>query len=566
MRDFALIAAITAAYLLLRGFPSWIPEMARSWMAVIVISVGLGGWRGRKRKNPDIPSIGTRPAWLDRATIVCTLMTLASGFALFLSSTPPPLENLAARLETFWRPGASAERENAAATAETGNWLWNDHQQRPLPQRTNLKPGNRPEVFLQPQDQASSRKLRERRIYVTAFALGRYQNQAWSTLDPKARTLLATPDGWLRLDPKRSGTNITCEVFHAANHPAGNPLTSLQGIVATELPELTRLDPGLWILPPAGKDGYRYRIVSKPCSLDDLPSDPSTQPGTRAPAEYLALPPDAQGEKLRDLALTVAGEGDPLTRLKRLRDHLRTNLGYSLRTDNPRDLEPLENFLFHEKRGHCEYFASAAALLARALGMPSRIAYGWSGGTYYENSNLFVFRSREAHAWTEVLLEGHGWTVLDATPPGALDREYARNATPGEKPPAPEELTQPEAAALTEAGHGLRGPLWLCTGFLGGALGLGLLRRRRRLARQIPGSHKQVHGRDDYLAAFRRASNRHGRPVSPSLPLRRHLAGLDDAPHFARELQAYHYSVRYEGRPPDRRIEQRLRKAAEQWR
>jgi hypothetical protein len=41
---------------------------------------------------------------------------------------------------------------------------------------------------------------------------------------------------------------------------------------------------------------------------------------------------------------------------------------------------------------------------------------------------------------------------------------------------------------------------------------------------------------------------------------------MADAPEFARELQAYHYAVRYEGRPPDRKTEQRLRKAAEEWR
>jgi hypothetical protein len=284
------------------------------------------------------------------------------------------------------------------------------------------------------------------------------------------------------------------------------------------------------------------------------------------PADWLALPPGALGEKIAELAELAAGEGNTLDRLLNVRGHLRTTLGYSLRTENPANLDPLENFLFHEQQGHCEFFATAGALLARSLGVPARVAYGWAGGTYYEGSNLFVFRSREAHAWAEVLLEGHGWTVFDPTPPGALERELAETAEAEAKPPGTEDLgaAEDEGPVFTDDG-GLKAPLLLAAAFVLPALGLMLLRARRGAA-AVEGMAGGQAGGEGYLAAFRRASRRHGAPFGGSRTLRRHLAEMADTPDFASELQAYHYAVRYEGRPPDRATEQRLRKAAEDWR
>ena len=428
-----------------------------------------------------------------------------------------------------------------------------------------MKPGNRPEVVLRPADGEAAGQLLKRRIYVGAFALGRYETGAWSARAATRETVKAEPEGWLRLPETRSAPAIECEVFHAADHPSGNPLTALQGVVAVEVPELVRLDDGLHVLPPPGAEGYDYRTVSRPSTIDDLPrGSPVTVPAVAAP-EWLEMPPGAMGDRIAELAKLAAGEGDTVQRLLNLRGHLRTTLGYSLRTENPKNLDPLENFLFEEQKGHCEFFATAGALLARSLGVPSRVAYGWAGGTYYEGSNLFVFRSREAHAWTEVLLEGYGWTVLDPTPPGALERELAETAEPDEKPPGTEQmLAADDGIVFTDAG-GLKGPLMLAAAFVLPALVL-LVLRSRRVASVADGAAGGRGIGDGYFAAFRRASRRHGLPFGGSRTLRRHVSEMADAPEFARELQAYHYAVRYEGRPPDRKTEQRLRKAAEEWR
>ncbi|WP_193213729.1 transglutaminase-like domain-containing protein, partial [Luteolibacter marinus] len=438
------------------------------------------------------------------------------------------------------------------------------HQRRPLPRRTNLKPGNRPEVFLRPLDGTATEQLLRRRIYVEAFALDRYESGAWGSGGGPPEVLVARADGWLRLGETRAGEGLECEIFHAADHPTGNPLTAVQGVVAADVPELTRFGDGLHLLPPPGEEGYQYRTVSKPLSLDDLPRGSGTGTPAGAAPGLLALPPGRLGERIAGLAELAAGEGTTVERLLRLRGHLRTTLGYSLQTDNVKDLDPIENFLFDEQRGHCEFFATAGALLARSIGVPARVAYGWSGGTFYEGSSLFVFRAREAHAWTEVLLDGYGWTVLDATPPGALEHELAETAAPEEQPPGASELLEAEDEMPVAGNGGLKLPLMLAAGFAVPALLLLAWRGRRGTATggSAAGAEAAEAG---YFAAFRRASQRHGRPLARARTLRRHLADLEDAPDFALELQRYHYAVRYEGMAADPRLERRLRKSAEEW-
>lgn len=566
MRSLALILTLVAAYLLLRGQPERMPVLLRTCVAVLALAAGLGLWGRRRRPNEGTAASRKLPGWLDYLAIGTAVLALECGFVLFLSAAPGPLESAAATIEAWIRPEAAAERETTRGNAaQAGNWLWNDHRHRPLPRRTNLKPGNRPEVFLRPEDGTAASRLLNSRIYVHAFALGRYRDGAWSMREVAPRTITAGADGWLRLDEVRRGDDVACEVFHAADQASGQPLTTLQGVTAAELAEAVRLDDGVDLLPPPDQEGYEYRTVSRPRSLDDFARGGQVRVAAGISPEWLEVPGGSQGERLASLARAAAGEGELLEKLLRLRGHLRTTLGYSLKTENPRDLDPLENFLFHEQKGHCEYFATAGALLARTLGVPSRVAYGWAGGTYYEGSNLFVFRAREAHAWTEVLLEGHGWTVLDPTPPGALDSELAQAAPPDEKPPGADELTATPESAAVAADTGLKLPLLLAAGFALPALFFWCWRSRRESPGAAGDEAFAAVPAAGYFTAFRRACSRRGLALGSAKTLRRQLSEMTEPPGFAAELLAYHYAVRYEGKAPDRRMEQRLRKAAEDW-
>ena len=75
----------------------------------------------------------------------------------------------------------------------------------------------------------------------------------------------------------------------------------------------------------------------------------------------------------------------------------------------------VDQFLFDNRRGFCEHFAGAFALLMRAAGIPSRIVAGYQGGEYNEIGNYLIVRQSDAHAWTEVWVAGRGWVRIDPT-------------------------------------------------------------------------------------------------------------------------------------------------------
>lgn len=126
----------------------------------------------------------------------------------------------------------------------------------------------------------------------------------------------------------------------------------------------------------------------------------------------LELPPQLD-PRVRELADRVAGaERDPEKAARALERWLKSNLGYTL--ELPGDVEdPLSDFLFNRKEGHCEHFATALAVLLRTRGIPSRVTVGFFGGE--RGVDRYVVRAGDAHAWVEALTQD-GWLTLDATP------------------------------------------------------------------------------------------------------------------------------------------------------
>ena len=103
-------------------------------------------------------------------------------------------------------------------------------------------------------------------------------------------------------------------------------------------------------------------------------------------------------------------------------------------------LDSVDDFLFTTRRGFCEHFASAFTMLARAAGIPARVVTGYQGGEYNPINGYLLIRQSEAHAWSEVWLEGRGWVRVDPT--AAV---------------APERIERGLEAALTEGGASLPG-------------------------------------------------------------------------------------------------------------
>jgi len=128
------------------------------------------------------------------------------------------------------------------------------------------------------------------------------------------------------------------------------------------------------------------------------------------------IDPAAVPREIRDYAQTLTGDlTEPMEIYYRIRDHFSRRFLYTL--DPPRGKgDPLVHFLLRSKAGHCEFFASAAALMLTARGIPSRLVTGSYGGEMGLFSRALVVRGGNLHAWVEADVDGRGFTVLDPTP------------------------------------------------------------------------------------------------------------------------------------------------------
>ncbi len=155
-------------------------------------------------------------------------------------------------------------------------------------------------------------------------------------------------------------------------------------------------------------DGNAYTYTAQ--SRDDAPmreDDPQVLEALRR------LPPKID-PRVSELATRLAGSAtDPEQIARRLEQWLRNNLEYTL--ELPGEVEdPLADFLFVRKAGHCEHFATALAVMLRTRGVPTRVVGGFFGGERV--SDRYVVRAGDAHAWVEAYSPARGWVTFDATP------------------------------------------------------------------------------------------------------------------------------------------------------
>jgi hypothetical protein len=132
---------------------------------------------------------------------------------------------------------------------------------------------------------------------------------------------------------------------------------------------------------------------------------------------YLAVPPDLPG-RVRDLAKEwTATQTTPLAKAVEIERRLRTGYVYDLASPSGKDKQPLDHFLFESKRGHCEFYSSAMAVLLRTVDVPTRNVTGFIGGTWNRFGRFYAVRQGDAHSWVEAYIDGEGWRTFDPTPP-----------------------------------------------------------------------------------------------------------------------------------------------------
>jgi transglutaminase-like putative cysteine protease len=209
----------------------------------------------------------------------------------------------------------------------------------------------------------------------------------------------------------------------------------------------------------------RYRVVSRVQELAPLP--PSDRPPPDMSA-YLSMP-SGLPPRVRELAVAVAGN-EPTARAKALalESYLRA-LPYSYQVEPvPEQGDAVDQFLFNMRSGYCTYYASAMTIMARSLGIPARVAVGYSTGVE-DQPGVYVVREADAHAWPELYI-GNRWEPFEPTPIRPLPSRTTA-----------EETTQVEIAAPEAAPDRVRGPLiWAAVLVVMVVGGLALWRLGRR--------------------------------------------------------------------------------------
>jgi transglutaminase-like putative cysteine protease len=171
----------------------------------------------------------------------------------------------------------------------------------------------------------------------------------------------------------------------------------------------------------ADSDGVDYTLLSAvprrdratiAAVGDSVPSDIGSR--------YLDLPDDFS-ERVRtqaELIVANAGATTPYTKALALQNHFRdpTLFMYDLDVANGHSADRLEEFVFDVRVGYCEQFAGAFAAMARSIGLPARVAVGFTPGDFDTAANVYRVSGRHAHAWPEVWMEDIGWLRFEPTP------------------------------------------------------------------------------------------------------------------------------------------------------
>jgi transglutaminase-like putative cysteine protease len=170
-------------------------------------------------------------------------------------------------------------------------------------------------------------------------------------------------------------------------------------------------------------------------------------------ARYLALPPDLP-PRLQELANDItAGKATPYERAKAIEAYLRL-IPYTLDVPAPppgRDVA--DYYLFDLRRGYCDYAATAMAVMARAVGLPSRLVVGYAPGSYDPDIQRVVITEAEAHSWPEIYFSDVGWVRFEPT------GGRAPSLLP--EPPASVTASEPPALSAEPAQPGLLDSVWL---------------------------------------------------------------------------------------------------------
>ncbi|MGD2205836.1 MAG: DUF3488 and transglutaminase-like domain-containing protein [Anaerolineae bacterium] len=237
-----------------------------------------------------------------------------------------------------------------------------------------------------------------------------YTGQGWKNGPLEERTLPANQP----LDPSLPPGFELIQHFE----PVGSGASSLYAVNAP-----LRLDhtiQGWWRGPgdlaQASSPAERYTVVSRPpqpLTADLRKASPYLPP--EMTERYQALP-ETVPQRVRDLAQEIiAGAETRYDQARALETYLRA-YPYTLDLpEPPTDRDLVDYFLFDQQEGYCDYYASAMVVMARTVGIPARLAIGYTLGAYDYDEGHWVVVEKDGHSWAEVYFDAIGWVEFEPT-------------------------------------------------------------------------------------------------------------------------------------------------------
>jgi len=266
----------------------------------------------------------------------------------------------------------------------------------------------------------------QRNLKWRGATLSDFNGRAWFESPGDPRYIPAAGEGFFQISSSEphphfspivnyrvSLNGLDSDILFFAGRPSRVDIYLKQPVIAAR-------DDGSFRLGRSSPEGFFYDVWG--WLGDDGSPEDFLEPRERR--QYLQVP--RLDPRIPALAHEIArARSDDLYRAVALTSYLRTKFTYTLQLPQREPADPLAYFLFTRKKGHCEYFASALAVMLRTIDIPSRLVTGFQGGVYNPLTGLYVIRASDAHSWVEAWFPGRGWVTFDPTPP---DPAHAANA------------------------------------------------------------------------------------------------------------------------------------------
>jgi protein-glutamine gamma-glutamyltransferase len=248
-------------------------------------------------------------------------------------------------------------------------------------------------------------------------ALDTFNNRNWSKSDER-RSAVPNENGTFRIDKTYDPENITVQTIYlepfdtSVLFTLSRPLAVQQGKIINLYQDANK---GLSFA-RGDFDRLSYKVYSDTSlpGAEKLRAD--NQVYSPEYRRFLQLPAKFDGRITELTAKVIENKTNRYDKAAAVEKYLQTQFGYSLNMRASGE-EPLSDFLFNVREGHCEYFASAMAMMLRSQGIAARIVNGFQQGEYNETADIFVVRQKNAHTWVEVYFpRENAWVPFDPTP------------------------------------------------------------------------------------------------------------------------------------------------------